>query len=168
MDGEIVNRVSRSALVILDLEELYPKGPRFRIDLSQWLEEGLILREKAFREALARTDWEVYRDGYVSLGCSTDAIVPAWAYLLVGSYLQPVARRMAVGDPELLETLLFEEVLEGLDPEAFRDRPVLIKGCSRIPVPDTAYVRALQQVQSVARSVLFGEACSAVPVYKRK
>ena len=88
--------------------------------------------------------------------------------LLAGSYLQPVVRRMAVGDPEVLETLLFHDVIESLDPEAFRDRPVLIKGCSRVPVPDSAYVHALQRVQGVARSVLFGEACSAVPLYKRK
>lgn len=168
MEGEIVNRVANSQLVTLDLEALYPRGDRFTIDLSQWLEEGLLLRERDFREALKAHDWEAYRDGYVSVFCSTGAIVPAWAYMLAGSCLQGIAKMAVIGPPDTLETLLFQQVLDRLDLEPFRDRPVIIKGCSELPVPPSAYVWALQRVQEVARSVMYGEACSSVPLYKKK
>jgi hypothetical protein len=167
MKEEIVNRVAGSKLLTLDLEELYPRGQRFRVDLSQWLEEGLILREKEFRNALKAHDWETYRDGFVALSCSSDAIVPAWAYMLSGSNLKPVARKVVVGSSEAMETLLFNECLEKLDLEPYRDRPVVIKGCSKLPVPLSAYLWALQRLQDVARSVMFGEACSAVPLFKK-
>ena len=167
MEGEIVNRVSKSPLVTLDLEEYYPKGERCGIDLSQWLEEGLILREKGFRDALEAHDWEAYRDTYVYLFCSTDAIVPAWAFMLISAHLQGIACDVVVGSRELLETVVFSKSLEALDPEAYRDRPVIIKGCSNLPVPPSAYLWALQEVQNVARSVMYGEACSAVPIYKK-
>ena len=168
MEGEIVNRVANSALVTLDLESLYPVGERYVIDLSQWLEEGLLLREKDFRKALKAHDWEAYRDGYVSFYCSTDAIVPAWAYMLAGAHLGGIARRVVAGPPQVMETLLFREVLQNLDLEPYRDRPVIIKGCSELPVPLSAYVWALQGVQNIARSVMYGEACSAVPLHKNK
>ena len=168
MEGEIVNRVSQSKLVTLDLEEIYPKGERFHIDVSQWLEEGFILREKDFREALKSHDWSAYRDGFISMDCSTDAIVPAWAYMLIGSYLQGLAREVVVGSRELLETLMFRKRLKTLDLEAYRDRPVIIKGCSNLPVPPSAYVWALQRIQEVARSVMYGEACSPVPLFKKR
>lgn len=168
MEGEIVNRVAKSPLITLDLEEFYPEGSRFGIDLSQWLEEGLILREQQFRDALKAHEWEVYSDGFVHLYCSTDAIVPAWAYMLIGSHLQGIAREVAVGSRELLETLLMRKRLKTMDLEAYRDRPVIIKGCSNLPVPSSAYVWALQRVQEVARSVMYGEACSAVPIFKKR
>lgn len=167
MAGEIVNRVSKSPLVTLDLEELYPEGPRFGIDISQWLEEGFILREKPFRDALAAYDWAQYRDGYVHLFSTTEAIVPAWAYLLISSYLNPLARLVVVGSRELMDTLLFREALSALDLETYRDKPVIIKGCSRVPVPPSAYVWALERIQEVARLVHFGEACSSVPISRR-
>ncbi|MEJ2584785.1 MAG: DUF2480 family protein, partial [Robiginitalea sp.] len=153
MEGEIVNRVAKSPLITLDLEEFYPRGERFGIDLSQWLEEGLILREQQFRDSLQSHDWGAYRDGYVYLYCGTDAIVPAWAYILIGSYLKESAKETVVGPRELLETMIFRNQLESLDLEAFRDRPVIIKGCSNLPVPSSAYIWALQKVQRVARSV---------------
>ncbi|MDX1332653.1 MAG: DUF2480 family protein [Robiginitalea sp.] len=168
MEGEIVNRVAKSPLLTLDLEEFYPKGQRFGIDLSQWLEEGLILRDQPFRDTLKSHDWESYREGYVYLHCSTDAIVPAWAYMLIGSHLKGIAREVVVGSQELLETLLFRKRMKTLDLEAYRGRPVIIKGCSNLPVPSSAYVWALQRVQEVARSVMYGEACSAVPLFKKK
>jgi hypothetical protein len=168
MEGEIVNRVAKSALVTLDLESLYPEGERYVIDLSQWLEEGLLLREKDFRNALKEHDWKAYKDGYVSIYCSTEAIVPAWAYMLTGAYLEGTARRVVVGPPDVMETLLFQEVLESLDLEPYRDRPVIIKGCSKLPVPLSAYVWALQGIQKIAKSVMYGEACSAVPLFKNK
>ena len=168
MEGEIVNRVAKSKLITLDLEELFPQGKRFGIDLSQWLEEGFVLRETDFRSAVKAHDWETYRDAYVHLFCSTDAIVPAWAYMLVGSYLQGIAREVVVGSRELLETQLFKGRLEALDLDPYQGRPVIVKGCSRLPVPPSAYVWALQRVQGVARSVMYGEACSSVPLYKQK
>jgi hypothetical protein len=168
MEGEIVNRVSKSKLVTLDLEEFYPKGERFHIDISQWLEEGFLLRERDFRDALKAHDWQAYTGGFVSMDCSTDAIVPAWAYMLLGSYLEGIAREVVVGTPQFLETILFRRQLKDLDVEAYRDLPVIIKGCSNLPVPGSAYVWAIQKVQQVARSVMYGEACSSVPLFKKK
>ena len=168
MEGDIVNRVAKSKLVTLDLEELYPKGDRFHIDISQWLEEGLILREKDFREALRSHDWGNYKNGFVSIDCGTEAIIPAWAYMLIGSHLHGIAREIVVGSRQHLETVLFQQCVQGLDLEAFKGQPVIIKGCSNLPVPASAYVWALKQVQEVARSVMYGEACSAVPIFKKK
>ncbi len=167
-EGEIVNRVANSPLITLDLETYYPKGRRAGIDISQWLEEGLLLREKPFREALKNEDWEKHSGSFIHLYCSTDAIVPAWAYLLITSYLQPFASQVVVGSSELLETVLFQEAIAGIDPEEYRDKPVIIKGCSHLPVPNSAYVMALSRIQEVARSVQYGEACSSVPLYKNR
>lgn len=167
MGEEIVNRVAKSPLVTLDLEALYPEGPRHQIDISQWLEEGLILREKAFRDALVTHDWSQYQDGYVALFSTTDAIVPAWAYLLITSYLNPVAQLVVAGSPELLETVAFRDRLNALDLEPFRDKPVIIKGCAKREVPQSAYLWALERIQGVARHVHFGEACSSVPVFRK-
>lgn len=166
-EGEIVNRVAKSPLITLDLESYYPKGPREGIDISQWLEEGLLLREKPFRDALKAEDWEKFKGAFVYLFCSTDAIVPAWAYMLITSHLQPYAARTVVGSKDLLETVLFQEAIAGIDPEEFRDKPVIIKGCSHLPVPNTAYVMALTHIQEVARSIQYGEACSSVPLFKK-
>lgn len=168
MEGEIVNRVAKSALLTLDLEDFYPKQARHGIDLSQWLEEGLILREQHFRESLKSHDWSSYQDSFVYLYCSTDAIVPAWAYMLIASCLEPYAAEVVVGSRETLENVLFKKQLESMDLEPYRDRPVIIKGCSHLPVPPSAYVWALEKIQKVARSVMYGEACSSVPLYKRK
>ena len=167
MEKEIVNRVAKSKLITLDLEDFYPKGNRYEIDLSQWLDEGLILREAHFRKALEQHQWEAYRDGYVAIYCSTDAIVPVWAYMLTGKYLQSIARDTVVGTPEVLETLLFREALNSMDLDSLKDRPVIIKGCTNLPVPASAYVWAIQKIQKVAKSVLFGEACSSVPLFRK-
>ncbi|MDM9629999.1 DUF2480 family protein [Robiginitalea aurantiaca] len=167
MEKEIVNRVAKSKLTTLDLETFYPRGPRFEIDLSQWLDEGLILRETPFRNALKEHQWESYKDGYVAVHCSTDAIVPVWAYMLAGNYLKGIARETVVGSLEVLETILFREALSTIDLESLKDRPVIIKGCSNVPVPASAYVWAIQRIQEVAKSVMFGEACSSVPLFKR-
>ncbi|MGB5508237.1 DUF2480 family protein [Robiginitalea sp.] len=167
MEKEIVNRVAKSKLITLDLEDFYPKGGRFEIDLSQWLEQGLILRETPFRNALKAHDWETYRDGFVAINCHSEAIIPAWAYMLVSSYLTEIAKTTIVGSLENLETMLFKDSLSALDLEALKDRPVIIKGCSSLPVPPSAYIWASQRVQTVAKSVMYGEACSSVPIFKK-
>ncbi len=167
-EGEIVNRVAKSPLITLDLEELYPKGSRIGLDISQWLDEGLILREKPFRESLKAENWEAYTDAMIHVYCSTDAVVPAWAYMLISSYLKPFAKKVVVGSAEVLETVLFQEAISRIDVEEYRNKPVIIKGCSHLPVPDSAYVMALSRIQEVARSIQYGEACSSVPLFKKR
>jgi hypothetical protein len=165
---EIVNRVANSVLQVFDLEDYYPEGPRFSIDILQWLYEGLVLREKDFREQLKNHNWETYKDGFVALSCSTDAIVPAWAFMLITAYLEPVAKNVFWGTIPQMEIGLYQEILQKLDYSSYQDKPVIIKGCSRKPVPQEVYVLATQKLMPVAKSIMFGEACSAVPVYKRK
>jgi len=164
----IVNRVAQSKLVTFDLEEYYPKGKRVLLDIKDWLHEGFILKEKEFRVHLANHDWGQYQDAYVALTCSTDAIVPGWAYMLVTIYLQPYAQKVVQGNLEDLETVLFQSVIENLEVEEFKDRPVIIKGCTNKPIPPNAYLWITAKLQTVARSVMYGEACSSVPLFKRK
>ena len=166
--SEIVNRVAQSKLITFDLEEYYPEGPRKELDIKDWLYEGLILREKEFRNHVESHDWKAYKDTYVALNCSTDAIIPGWAFMLITSRLQPYARKVVYGDLEALETALYQEVLDALDTEPFRDKPVIIKGCTHKPVPRNAYLWATAKIQRVAKSVMYGEACSSVPIFKRK
>lgn len=166
--SDIVNRVSQSSLVTFDLEEYYPKGDRILIDISPWLFEGMILREKEFRAHVLNHSWADYKDTYVALTCSTDAIVPAWAFMLITTQLQPYATKVVKGDLKDLETILYADVISELDLTEFVDKPVIIKGCSNKPVPSNAYIWATEKIQSVAKSVMYGEACSSVPLYKRK
>ncbi|PWL39746.1 hypothetical protein DKG77_02645 [Flagellimonas aquimarina] len=166
--SEIVNRVAQSKLMTFDLEELYPQGQRVILDIKDWLYEGFILREKEFRKHLEDHDWSVYKDAYVALGCTTDAIVPGWAYMLVASKLNPHAKKAVIGSLEDLEMSLYQTLLEGLDVSEFIDKPVIIKGCSNKPVPENAYIMAIAKIQPVAKSVMYGEACSSVPIHKRK
>jgi len=165
---EIINRVANSKLVTFDLEDLYPKGERVIFDISKWLLEGIVLREKDFRESAQQHDWSQYTGKYVALHCSTDAIVPSWAYLLLSIHLAPYASKMVVGNLELLETVLFTEVLQNIDLSEYEDKPVIIKGCAHKPIPESAYLLLAQKLHPVARSIMYGEACSSVPLYKRK
>lgn len=166
--SEIVNRISQSSLVTLDLEEYYPEGERILLDISPWLLEGIILKEKDFRKQVAEHDWTAYKNSYVAITCSTDAIIPGWAFMLITSKLQPYARQIVQGNLEDLETRLFSEIIDKMDLSQFKDKPVIIKGCSNKPVPRNAYIWATQKVQLVAKSVMYGEACSSVPLFKRK
>ncbi|THD69404.1 DUF2480 family protein [Robertkochia marina] len=165
---EIRNRVAESKLVTFDLEDHYPKGERVQLDISQWLYEGLLLREKEFRQSLKEVNWQSYQDAFVALHCSTDAIVPAWAYMLIATYLTPYAQKTVVGDPDHLETVIYQEVINDLDLEYLRDLPVIVKGCSNKPVPQNAYLFLLRKLQPIAKTIMYGEACSSVPLYKRK
>lgn len=166
--SEIVNRVAQSKLITFDLEALYPSGERVVLDIKDWLYEEIILREKEFRTYLDDHNWGNYQDAYVALTCSSDAIVPGWAYMLVTAKLSDYAKKVVVGSLEDLETALYQPLLENLDVSEFKDKPVIIKGCSNKPVPQNAYILAMAKIQSVAKSVMYGEACSSVPLFKRK
>ncbi|MBU2997663.1 DUF2480 family protein [Cellulophaga baltica] len=164
---EIVNRVSQSKLITFNLEDYYPKGKRIVIDIKDWLYEGFILREKDFREVLEQHDWTKYQDSYVALGCSTDAIIPGWAYMLIATKLQPYVKKVITGTLENLETILYQTIIENLDVSSFEGKPVIIKGCSSKPVPTNAYVMATTKIQTVAKNVMYGEACSSVPLFRK-
>ena len=166
--SDITNRVAQSKLITFDLEDYYPEGERVLLDISQWLYEGIILKEKEFRKQIDEIDWAGFSDKYVALNCSTDAIVPGWAFMLITSRLQPYAKKVVQGDLVELETQLYSEVIRDLDTEPFADKPVIIKGCSNKPVPPNAYVWATEKIQAVASKLMYGEACSSVPIYRRK
>ena len=168
MAHTIVNRIAESALITFDLEDLYQIGERKSIDLSQWLYEGLILKEKEYRAHLNAHEWSSYQDQFISLHCSTEAILPAWAFLLLTTYLQPFARKVVIGSIQDLEVQLFSEEIQLLDVTPFKDKPVIIKGCSDKTVPQDAYAKLITKLQPVVKSLFFGEACSSVPLYKRK
>jgi len=166
MENEIVNRVAKSSLQIFDLEYYFPRGKRIGIDLADWLWEGFILREKEFRTTLQNHNWSIYQDAYVYLFCSTDAIIPSWAFSLVTIQLANYSKKVIVGTIEDLNNILYCEILEKIDFSVYHNKPVLLKGCSDKPVPTNAFVLACQKLHNVAKSVMYGEACSTVPLYK--
>lgn len=168
MSEEIINRVSNSKLVTYNLEDLYPQGERIAFDISSWLLEGIVLKESDFREKAQNHDWSQYQDKFVALFCSTDAIVPGWAYLLLSLHLAPYVKKVTVGTLDELESILFAELLKDLDVSEFEDKPIIIKGCAHKPIPQNAYVLLAQKLQPVAKSIMYGEACSSVPLYKKK
>ena len=167
MAGEIINRVANSPLINIDLEDFYPVGERILFDIKDWLFQGMILKEKEFRQYVQAHDWSKYQDTYVALTCSEDAIIPSWAYLLLSTKLAPYAKRVVVGDLILLETVLFQEIVINLDIETYKDKPVIIKGCTNKPIPASAYSFLIHRIQSVAKNITYGEACSTVPLFKR-
>ena len=167
MADEIINRVAKSKLTSIDLEDLYPVGERILLDIKDWLYEGLILREKDFREQVKNHDWKQYNDSFVAIRCSTDAIIPSWAFLLVSVSLAPYAKKVVVGDLDLLENLLFEEVVRNIRAEDYKDLPVILKGCSEKRIPQTAYALLIEKLLPEVRSLMYGEACSSVPLYKK-
>lgn len=165
---EIVNRVANSVLQVFDLEDYFPKQPIVELDISQWLFGGFILKETEFRDQLKQHDWSHYKDTYVALYCSEDAILPAWAYALVSVHLEPFALKVINGTKKDVLLSVYQKTLEMLDYTPFRDKPVILKGCSNKPVPQEVYVMATQKLVPFAKSIMFGEACSAVPLYKKK
>ena len=165
---EIINKVANSALEVFDLEDYYPKGIRTQIDISVWLLEGFLLKEKDFREHLKNHNWSQYQDQFVAINCSTDAVFPAWASILVAIQLAPFAKKIVNGTLEDLDSALYEELLPKIDYSVYENKSVIIKGCSKKPVPVRAYILAAQYLQPFARSIMYGEACSAVPLFKKK
>ncbi|AUS04713.1 DUF2480 family protein [Pseudotamlana carrageenivorans] len=168
MADEIINRVANSKLVTVNLEDYYPQGKRVLFDIKDWLYEGFILREKDFRNQVASFDWSQFQDQYVALTCSSDAIIPGWAYMLLSIQLQPVAKKIIVGSLDNLETSIYQDVINQLDVSEFEGKPIIIKGCSNKPVPQNAYIMLANKLQPVAKSIMYGEACSSVPLYKNK
>lgn len=168
MSGEIINRVAGSKLRTLDLEDFFPEGERLLLDFSQWLFEGIVLKEKDFRESVSKHPWDAYQDKYVAVTCSSDAIIPSWAYLLISAELAPYAKKIVVGDLELLENMIFQEVVTNIPLDSYIGSPVIIKGCSEKKIPDSAFAQITQRLLPVVNSLMFGEACSSVPLFKKK
>jgi hypothetical protein len=164
----IVNKVAQSGLVTLDPAAFYPAGERVVYDIKDNLFHGLILKEKDFREFVKGHDWTQYQDKNVAITCTADAIVPAWAYMLLANRMAPYAREIVFGDKQVLETVLFEKSMANANLEQYRDQRVVIKGCGDTEVPVSAYVELTKRLTPIARSLMFGEPCSTVPIYKRK
>ena len=164
----IMNRVEASGLVTLDLEDFYPKEAIKILDLKEYLFRGLIIKEKEFREALKNTDWSEFGNCNVAVTCSTDAIIPVWAYMLVAIYLRPVAKNIVLGDKEkLVETIILNNI-NAINASEYFDKRVVVKGCGDVKIPDTAYLTITSILQPVVKSIMYGEPCSTVPVYKKK
>lgn len=168
MDEAMTNKVSESGLITLDLEEYYPKGETVLFDMKDHLFMGLILKEKEFREALKILDPEPYKGKNVALTCTADAIIPMWAYMLAASYLEPVANEVVFGDERFLHKTIFLQNLAKINTDDFRDKRVVIKGCGDLPVSEAAYVAVTKILRPVVKSIMYGEPCSTVPIYKRK
>jgi hypothetical protein len=164
----IINRVASSGLVTLDLEDYYHPGERVVYDLAANLFMGLILKEKDFRAFLKEHDWSQYAGKNVAITCSEDAIIPTWAYMLLTLHLQPHAHAVVYGSLEALNDLLYAEAIAGIDPEPYRGAKVVVKGCSNVPVPTSAYVALTRRLAPVVQTLLFGEPCSTVPLFKKK
>lgn len=168
MPDEIINRVANSKLITLNLEDYYPVGNRVLFDIKDWLFEGFVLREKDFRNQVAEYNWSQYQDTYVALTCSSDAIIPGWAYMLLSIQLEPFAKKIIIGNLEALETSIYQDILKGLDVSEYKDKPIIIKGCANKPVPQNAYIMLATKLKPVAKSIMYGEACSSVPLFKKK
>lgn len=165
--SEIINKVAQSSLVTLNLEELIHPGEKVVYDIATNLFQGLILREKDFRAFVKENDWSVYNGKNVAIICSADAIVPTWAYMLLATRLEPYAHRYVFGDVVALEQTLFQEAIAYINAEDYRDAKVVVKGCGSIPVPPFAYVEIMHKLLPVVSSVMYGEPCSTVPLFKR-
>jgi hypothetical protein len=163
-----VNKVAQSGLVTLDPAAFYPAGDRMIYDITDNLFHGLILKEKDFREFVKGHDWTQYQDKNVAITCTADAIVPAWAYMLLANRMAPYAREIVFGDAAVLETVLFEKAMAGANLEQYTGQRVVIKGCGDTEVPVSAYVELTKRLTPIVKSLMFGEPCSTVPIYKRK
>ncbi len=163
----IINKVAESGLIEIDLETWYPKGEVLVFDLKDYLFMGLILKEKDFREALKRQDFSQYSGKLVAVTCTADAIVPVWAYMLVASYLQPLAKEMVMGDADFLHKTLFLRNINNIDLSVYTDKRVVVKGCGDLETGPFAYLEITRLLRPVAKSIMYGEPCSTVPVYKK-
>ncbi len=168
MEDIIINKVTQSALLTLDLEKFYPEGEIAVFDLKNHLFMELILKEKDYREALKNLDWCIYQDKNIAITCSTDAIIPLWAYMLATTYLQPFAKEIIFGNEKELFNVLFLKNLWKIDAKEYEGKRVVVKGCGDKKIPETAYVEITKILRPVAKSIMYGEACSTVPIFKQK
>jgi len=168
MEDIIINKVSESGIVSLDLEEFYPKEEIVLFDMKDYLFMGLILKEKDFRESLKNLDLTIYTDKNVAVTCSADAVIPMWAYMLVASYLQPVSKEVKFGTIEEIKTALLLKNIEKIAIEEYVDKRVVIKGCGEVPIGEAAYLQATKLLRPVAKSIMYGEPCSTVPIFKKR
>ncbi len=168
MENELVNRVSESALVTINLEDYYPKEEITVFDLKEYLFMGLILKEKDFREALKNLDTTAFENKVVAVACSADAVIPVWAYMLVASVLQPVAKEIIFGNEEEAKRQLLMNNIAALPVNEFADKRIVIKGCGDLPISEAAYLQATKLLRPVAKSIMYGEPCSTVPIFKKK
>lgn len=168
MSDEIINKVAASGLISLNLEDYYPRQQIAVFDLKPHLFRELILKEKEFRVALQQTDWLQYQDKVVAVTCTADAIIPMWAYMLVAVYLEPVAKDIIFGDEAAARKQLFLKNIDAIDVQEYADKRLVIKGCGDLPVGEFAYMEITKKLRSVAKSIMYGEPCSTVPIYKKK
>ncbi len=168
MSEEIVNKVARSALQTIDLESFYTPGERVALDIKDQLFQGLVLKEKDFRDFIKSTNWASYKGKHVAINCTADAIVPTWAFMLLSVALQPHAQTVIFGTQEDLEIKLFKSALDQINWEKYKNAKVVIKGCSKINVPVAIYVEVTNRLRPMATSIMFGEPCSTVPIFKRQ
>ena len=167
MEDVVVNKVAESGLITLDLEEYYPKEETSVFDLKDHLFMGLILKEKDYREALKNLDWSVYQNKSVAITCSADAVIPMWAYMLAATYLQPLTKDVVFGNEDFLHRTLFLKHLSAINPAEYADKRVVIKGCGDKSISETAYVEITKLLRPVVKSIMYGEPCSTVPIYKK-
>lgn len=167
MADSFVNKVAESGIITLNLEDHYPADDIVTFDMKDHLFMGLILKEKDFREAMKNLELAPYTGKIVAVTCSADAVIPMWAYMLVSSYLQPVAKEIMFGDAELVHKSIFLKNISKINPEEFRDQRVVIKGCGELPVSESAYVAITTLLRPVVKSIMYGEPCSTVPIYKK-
>ncbi|WP_026462765.1 DUF2480 family protein [Adhaeribacter aquaticus] len=165
--SELINKVAQSALVTINLEDLIHPGERVIYDIKENLFMGLILKEKNFRDFIKENDWSAYAGKNVAIINSADAIVPTWAYMLLATKLKPHANRFVFGDLDALEQALFQDAFAKINPANYQDAKVVIKGCGNLPVPTYAYVEIMHLLLPVASSIMYGEPCSTVPIYKK-
>lgn len=168
MENEIVNKVAQSGLVTIDLEEFYTNGERVLLDIKDLLFQGMILREKDLREFASKEDWSKYQNKFVAITCSVDAVIPTWAYMLLTIHLEPFAKKIVFGNLETLEINLFTESLSKIRMDDYKDARIVIKGCGKLPVPTFAYIELTRLLRPVAKSIMYGEPCSTVPLYKKQ
>src|SRR5438034_1038641 len=168
MSDLIVNKVAESGLITLDLETYYPKVNLEIFDMKDHLFMGLILKEKDFREAMKQLDFSKYQDKYVAVTCSVDAVIPVWAYMLVASNLQPYAKDVFLGTAEEFHKQLFLQELKKINPAEFDDKRMVVKGCGDTPIGEFAYLEITRILRPVAKTIMYGDPCSTVPVYKQK
>ncbi|MBC7903656.1 MAG: DUF2480 family protein [Gemmatimonadaceae bacterium] len=167
MPDIITNKVAESGLQEINLEDFYPASPVAIFDLKDYLFMGMILKEKDFREALKQLDFSVYDNCFVAVTCTADAIIPVWAYMLVASYLQPHALDIVSGDEEFLMKTIFLRNIQKIDAKSFEGKRVVIKGCGDLPVGEFAYLEITKLLRPYVKSIMYGEPCSTVPVYKQ-